>query len=501
MPDHEETLEEKKRAHNPNCFNLRRSDSLALDRDVPDVRKEGCKARTYDTSRLPQVSIVFVFFNEPLSPLLRSIVSVLNRTPKELIKEIILVDDGSTAEWTKEPLEEQLQLYPKIVLRRMPVRQGLMATRTEGARVASAEIVVFLDSHIEVQTAWLEPMLARIDGDRKRVVMPIIDTIGADNFVYTAGGLDRVSFTWALSQSGVSRPWSDTEPMSSPAMAGGLFAIDRARFFELGAYDPEMKLYGGEEMEISIRLWSCGSTLEVIPCSRVGHIFRTGEYHHGQVYPVPGHVIIKNKLRACKLWLGDKFFDLCRRNNGRLPPGVSIGDLSWGHEIQKRLQCKKFDWFLENVYPELFIPGDPKHTKAVGAVRNPATNACLDTLGVGLTDGAKIGAHTCHPDVLETGTQTFYLTAHDEIRLATLDFGKCIDRANSNTGLAIYGCHGAGGNQKFYWDSNGGHLQDPTQNTCLTVEAIADGRFALRTEPCASPASKFQEWRVVPPNK
>jgi polypeptide N-acetylgalactosaminyltransferase len=501
MPNHEETLEEKQEAHNPNCFNLRRSDSLALDRDVPDVRKGGCIAMTYDVESLPPVSIVFVFFNEPLSPLLRSIVSVLNRSPARLIKEIILVDDGSTAPWTKEPLEEQLQLYPKVSLRRMPVRQGLMATRTEGARIASASVVVFLDSHIEVQTAWLEPMIARLAGDRKRVVMPIIDTIGADNFVYTAGGLDRVSFTWALSQSGVSRPWSDTEPMVSPAMAGGLFAIDRARFFELGAYDPEMKLYGGEEMEISIRLWSCGSTLEVTPCSRVGHIFRTGEFHHGQVYPVPGHVIIKNKLRACKLWLGDKYFDLCRRNNGRLPPGTTIGDLSWGHEIQQRLKCKNFDWFLENVFPELFIPGDPKHTRAVGAIRNPATNACIDTLGVGLTDGAKVGAHTCHPDVLETGTQTFYITAHNEVRLATADFGKCLDRANANTGLAIYGCHGGGGNQMFRWDETTGHLEDPTQNTCLTVEAAADGRFTLRTEPCASPTNTFQEWRVVPVNK
>jgi glycosyltransferase involved in cell wall biosynthesis len=168
MPNHEETLEEKQEAHNPNCFNLRRSDSLALDRDVPDVRKGGCIAMTYDVESLPPVSIVFVFFNEPLSPLLRSIVSVLNRSPARLIKEIILVDDGSTAPWTKEPLEEQLQLYPKVILRRMPVRQGLMATRTEGARIASASVVVFLDSHIEVQTAWLEPMIARLAGDRNR---------------------------------------------------------------------------------------------------------------------------------------------------------------------------------------------------------------------------------------------------------------------------------------------------------------------------------------------
>ena len=53
--------------------------------------------------------------------------------------------------------------------------------------------------------------------------------------------------------------------------------MNRSLFFELGAYDPEMRLYGGEEMEISLRLWMCGATLECVPCSRVGHIFRTGK--------------------------------------------------------------------------------------------------------------------------------------------------------------------------------------------------------------------------------
>lgn len=44
---------------------------------------------------LPQISVVFIFVNEALSVILRSVHSLVNHTPSPLLKEVILVDDNS----------------------------------------------------------------------------------------------------------------------------------------------------------------------------------------------------------------------------------------------------------------------------------------------------------------------------------------------------------------------------------------------------------------------
>lgn len=53
-----------------------------------------CREKSYPAD-LPSASVVICFYNEALSALLRTVHSVLDRTPGHLLHEIILVDDNS----------------------------------------------------------------------------------------------------------------------------------------------------------------------------------------------------------------------------------------------------------------------------------------------------------------------------------------------------------------------------------------------------------------------
>lgn len=87
--------------------------------------------------------------------------------------------------------------------------------------------------------------------NRTKVVCPVIDIISDDSFGYVKSfELHWGAFNWQLhfrwyligSRELKMHKLNIAEPFATPAMAGGLFSIDRNYFYEIGAYDDNMKV-------------------------------------------------------------------------------------------------------------------------------------------------------------------------------------------------------------------------------------------------------------------
>ena len=159
------------------------------------------------------------------------------------------------------PLQDHVDQYlPKVKIERKQSRQGLIRARLSGARMATGDVITFLDSHCETNQGWLEPLLARLKLKPQSAVMPIIEIINQDTMEYQYISINLGGFTWELvfkwdpiSEDRLS-PRERAEPRSSPTMAGGLFSMYREFFFESGSYDELMDIWGGENLEISFRV-------------------------------------------------------------------------------------------------------------------------------------------------------------------------------------------------------------------------------------------------------
>ena len=68
---------------------------------------------------LPSISLIITYINEPRSTLLRTLVSVYERTEPNLLKEIILVDDNnedkSVGKELKVPYNNRLKFWLNII--------------------------------------------------------------------------------------------------------------------------------------------------------------------------------------------------------------------------------------------------------------------------------------------------------------------------------------------------------------------------------------------------
>ncbi|XP_055602157.1 N-acetylgalactosaminyltransferase 6-like [Uranotaenia lowii] len=467
------------------------SDKIALNRSVAELRHPECLKKKY-LRELPMASVVVIFYNEHFSTLLRTIHSILNRSPPHLLKEIIMINDHSTKEFLWDPLDKYVKenLQPKVRLVHLPERSGLMRARLAGARLATGDVLIVLDSHTEVGNNWLPPLLEPIAMDYRTCVCPMIDVIDYQTFEITKHDDGRRGvFNWRFIYRRIGlRPEdqiSSTEPFESPVMAGGLFAISLKFFWELGGYDEGLDIWGAEQYELSFKIWQCGGRLVDAPCSRVGHIYR------GYApFPNPRgkDFVTRNHKRVAEVWM-DEYKHFIYQRNPQYDK-TDPGDLAQQLALRERLKCKPFKWFLENVAPDLLIRFPPVEPPdfASGAVQNlNDTKFCLDTLSH--RNKEPIGIYPCRANKTHPGgNQMFALTHYRDIRHPSADL--CLDAAEVGGEVILFRCHELQGNQMFRYDLDTKFIRHSKSeyNRCLD---IVDKRVVIAR--CDS-RRKSQQW-------
>uniref|UniRef100_A0A182Y1V6 Polypeptide N-acetylgalactosaminyltransferase n=1 Tax=Anopheles stephensi TaxID=30069 RepID=A0A182Y1V6_ANOST len=443
-----------------NAFNQYVADMISIRRTLPDPRDAWCKDTDRYMDDLPPTSVIICFHNEAWSVLLRTVHSVLDRSPDHLVKEVILVDDFSDMPHTQKQLEDYFLAYPKVKIVRAAKREGLIRARLLGARHATAPVLTYLDSHCECTTGWLEPLLDRIARNSTTVVCPVIDVIDDNTMEYhyrdsggvNVGGFDwNLQFNWhAVPEREKRKHKSPAEPVWSPTMAGGLFAIDRVFFERLGTYDSGFDIWGGENLELSFKTWMCGGSLEIVPCSHVGHIFRKRSPYK---WRTGVNVIKRNSVRLAEVWM-DEYAQYYYQRIGN--DKGDYGDVTSRKRLREELGCKSFRWYLDNIYPELFVPGD----------------------AVASGEG-KLGAPDQH-----MFSRYWMLSKTGEIRRDEA----CLDYAGDD--VVLYPCHGSRGNQYWNYSDDTHLLRHGSSDRCL---AINEAKNKLIMQDCNS-AVEAQRW-------
>ncbi|XP_075266182.1 polypeptide N-acetylgalactosaminyltransferase 1-like isoform X4 [Convolutriloba macropyga] len=408
-----------------NQFNVVASEKISPNRTLPDYRNSHCRARHYPED-LPVATIIIVFHNEAWSTLIRSLYSIANRTPHRLLKEIILIDDASQRDHLQEPLDTFLAEKFNFPTRlyRMQTRSGLIRGRLKGSSMADTPVIIFLDAHIEVSEGWLQPLLHELTLHR------------------------------------------------TPTMAGGLFAVFKDYFEEIGTYDSGMDVWGAENLEISFRVWLCGGRLLISPCSHVGHVFRKQT-----PYTFPGgtsHVINKNTKRLAEVWM-DEYKQIWYHINPTVH-NINMGDISDRLALKERLNCKPFKWYLDNIWPGSQFNLDLSN---FGQIRNKLSE-CLDTMS--RSDGATAGYSTCHN---QGGNQIWAYT--NDLKLRHDDM--CLQGKKVGVPVTYIKCqHAPQRDLDWQYNTKDQHFMHTNTRGCLTT----DGTSNLMVQPCVdSPSQMF----------
>ena len=169
-------------------------------------------------------------------------------------------------------------------------------------------------------------------------------------------------------------------PFFSPTLVGCALAVDMNYFEKIGTFDEDLKVWGGENIELAFRTWMCGGRVVSVPCARVGHIFKNFPYKFDGDKDA---IVQKNLIRVAETWM-DTYKKYFYASTYIYPfKRVNLTHDEWRtlekrKELRKNLNCKSFQWYMNEIVPEMEPP--PMDSVYYGEIMQLTSRACFEVL-------------------------------------------------------------------------------------------------------------------------
>lgn len=245
------------------------------------------------------VSVVIASHNEGKN-LVRTVQSCLDSLDSfvSVDHEIVVSDDAST----DGSIEDLHDTFPRVRVIRSDSRRGASPAKNAGAEHARGDVLIFMDAHTLPENDAI-PRLVR-DVDRlpgEVIVTPSIVNLDAARWVsdHTSIGhgygldLETLECRW-LELTEMAEMTGLGEPLyESPALIGCAFALSRILYDKLWGFDPHMRYWGVEDLDLGLKCWLLGHKIVHDPEIYVAHRFR----ERFDTYGVPVEHVMANQLR------------------------------------------------------------------------------------------------------------------------------------------------------------------------------------------------------------
>jgi len=319
---------------------------------------------------MTSLSAVVISLNEGES-LRRTVDNLRDTLPPQ--SEIIVVDDGST-DGSVDFLGDG---YPGVMLLRPAERLGVAGARNLGARHATGDVLVFSDAHVRVPEGWSGSLLELLDRPNVGAVAPAIGMMQPAAAASTGYGQKWSDASLAVGWLGQ----QSSTPYPVPLLCGCFLSLRRDVFHEIGGFDSGMVLWGAEDSELSIRLWTLGYECWVAPEVDVQHAFRARF-----PYEVKWEPVLHNRLRLATMHFGprrlQRVVERLKKYDEFAAASVRLltGDLAARRSTLRSHRRYDDDWFFGNFPNELRSElSELGSTRPVSVSAAPAASvsACL----------------------------------------------------------------------------------------------------------------------------